>query len=101
MAGFAQELCRGADDARDVAGGVDDRVPAPSLQRVQATVPIAAQLLRFREELGVRLAPVEQRQLVPTRERRLGDGPAQELRAAQDQKADSASSRPSTSSAVL
>ena len=47
--------------------------------------PVAAQLLRLREELRVRLAAVEERQLVPARQRGLGDRAAEELRPAEKQ----------------
>jgi hypothetical protein len=97
----AQQLRRCAYEPRYEAGGVDDGVPLPSLERVQVAVAVAAQLLRVREEPRIRPPAVEERQLVPARERLLGDRPAEELRAAEDQKADSASSRASTSSAVL
>jgi hypothetical protein len=54
------------------------------LQRVEAALAIAVELLRLGEELRVRLAAVEERQLVPARERRLRDRSAEELRPAED-----------------
>jgi hypothetical protein len=73
----------------------------PALERTQVAVAVAAELLRLGKELRLRLAAVEEGQLVAARERCLGDGAAEEGRPAEDQKADSASSRASTSSAVL
>ena len=63
------------------------RRPRPSCAREQGEValPVAVQLLDLREEVGVRLAAVEERQLVPAGERSLGGRPAEELRAAEDQ----------------
>jgi hypothetical protein len=90
-----------ADDSREVTGDVDDCVPAAPLQRLEVAVAIAAQLLDLREELRIRLSAVEQRQLVIAREGAFDDRAAEELRAAEDQKSQSASSRRSTSPAVL
>jgi hypothetical protein len=90
-----------ADDTRQVTRDVDGGVPASSAQRLEAAVAIPAQLLDAGEEVGIRLPPVEERQLVASRERRLDDRPAEELRAAEDQNSQSASSSRSTSPAVL
>ena len=63
---------------------------------------IAAQLLDLREEPGVRLAAVEERDLVGGR--RLDEGAADEERSAEDEKSQSepiASRRRSTSWSVL
>jgi hypothetical protein len=101
---FAQQLGRLPHDPRHEAARVDDGVPAAAAQRVQVPVPVAAQLLDLREELGVRHTPVEERHLVSAGERRLDDGAAEELRPAEDEELHSASSSPSsrsTSSAVL
>jgi hypothetical protein len=104
--GVAQQLGRGADDAGQVARRVDDRVPRAAFERAQVAVAIAAQLLGLREQLGVRLAAVEERDLVALLERVLDDGTAEELRPAEDEQphaaiSSSAASRPSTSSSVL
>jgi hypothetical protein len=99
-----EQLGRGADDARDVAGRVDDRVPAPALERSQVAVAVAAQVLRLRIELGPGAAAVEERQLVTGGERRLRDRAPEELRPAEQeelQSSASAASSPSTSSTVL
>ncbi len=51
---------RGADDARHVAAGVDDHVPAPLTQRRQPAVPVAVNLLHVGVEVRVRLTAVEE-----------------------------------------
>ena len=63
---------------------VDRRVPRPSAD-VDAGAEIAAQLLRLRVQLRIRDAAVEQRHLVPARERGRGHGAAEELRPAQNE----------------
>ena len=50
-----QQLGGRADDARHVAGRVDDGVPLAALERREVAVAVAAQLLGLREELRVRL----------------------------------------------
>jgi hypothetical protein len=97
----AQQVDRLRDDARDLAAGVDDRVPPAPAQCIELPVAIAAQLLDVGVEPRVRLAPGEQRQLVAARERGIDDRAAEKLRPAEDQKPDRASSRRSTSAAVL
>jgi hypothetical protein len=80
-----EQVGRGADDARHVARRIDDRVPLAPFEGGQVAVAVAAQLLGLGEELRVRLAAVEERDLVPLRKRGLGDGPPQELRPAEQQ----------------
>ena len=84
-AGVAQLLRRRTHVRRDVAGRVDDCVPRPPGEQREVALPVAVHLLDLREEVGVRLAAVEERQLVPAGERRLGRRPAEELRPAEDQ----------------
>ena len=81
----AELLRRRAHVRRDVAGGVDDGVPAATREQGEVSLAVALQLLDLREELGVRLPAVEERQLVPAGERGLGGRPAEELGAADDQ----------------
>ena len=73
-------------------------------ERLELAVAVAAQPLDLREEVGVRLPAVEERELVPAGERRLDEGTADELRSAEDEELQSsprAASSRSTSSAVL
>jgi hypothetical protein len=92
---------RGADDAREVAGRVDRRVPGAAFERRQVSVAVAVELLDLRKEVRVRLPAVEERDLVPAGERVLGESSPEEPGATEDQKADSSSSSRSTSAAVL
>jgi hypothetical protein len=103
-AGVAQLLGEPSDAGGEVAGRVDDDVPRAAGERREVGRPVAAQVLGLGEEPRVRRPAVEERQLVPARERVLGDGAAEELRPAEDQDAQSspsAASRRSTSAAVL
>jgi hypothetical protein len=72
------------DDARQVAGDVDHRVPAPVAERVEVTVAVAVELLDLGEELRVRLASREGRDLVPARKRAVDGRAAEELRPAEN-----------------
>src|SRR5581483_10174367 len=74
-----------AHDARHVAARVDDTVPAPAGERVELAVAVALQVLDLREELGIRLAAGEDRDVVSVGERRVDRVPPQELRAAEDE----------------
>ena len=56
-------------------------------QRVEVAVAVAAQLLDIREELGPRLAAVEERHLVTVVERGVDDVTAEELRPAENEHA--------------
>ena len=80
-----QQLGGVPHDARHVAGGVDDCIPPPSIERLEACVPVPTHSLRLREELGVRLAAREERQLVPASQRGVRDGAPQELRPPENQ----------------
>ena len=83
--GVCEELGRGADDVGDVARRIDDCVPAPALERGEVAFAISAQLLGLGEELGVRLAPVEEGHLVAAGERVLDRRAPEELRPAEDE----------------
>jgi hypothetical protein len=99
-----EELRGRTDDAGDVARRIDDSVPAAPFERPEVAAAVAAQVLRLGEEVRVRPAPVEERQLVPAVERRVCDRPPEKLRPAEQQELQSsasAASSPSTSSAVL
>jgi hypothetical protein len=61
---------------------VDGGVPGASTQGVEVAGEVAAHLLRFGVEVGVRPAAVEERHLVPGRERGVDDGAAEEPRPA-------------------
>ncbi len=87
MADVAERVERLADDARDVTARVDDRVEARGPRRVEVAVAVAAQLLDGREELGPRLAAVEERHVVAAFERRVDDVAAEELGSAEDEDA--------------
>jgi hypothetical protein len=89
------------DDARQIAGDVDDGVPRSSFERLEVAVSVSVEPLDVREQLGVRLPAVEERDVVPAREGRVDNCAAEELRPAEDQKSDNASSRRSTSPSVL
>jgi hypothetical protein len=72
-------------DPRHLAGRVDRSVPLAPAQCVQVAVPVAAQLLDLREQVGIRLAAREDADLVAVRKRRFNDRAPQELRPTQDQ----------------
>ena len=102
--GVAQLLRRLAHDARHVSGRVDHGVPGASRKRTQVVGAVAAELLGVGEELGVRRAAIEERQLVPAPERRLDHRTPDELGSAEDEQPHSSASpsrRRSTSDAVL
>ena len=80
-----EQLGRLAHDARQVARGIDHDVPVAALERREVAVAVAAQLLDVGKELRVGLAAVEQRHLVPARERLVDDRATEELRPAEDQ----------------
>jgi len=80
----AQERCRLLDDARVVAARVDDRVPGSAAQGVEAAVAVTDQRLGLGEEIRVRAPAVEQRYVMPSRQRLLDDGAPEELRPAED-----------------
>jgi hypothetical protein len=84
VVGRFYELDRLAHDTGEIAGDIDRGVPAAAGQRVELAVPVAAQFLDLGIEIGVRLAAVEQRQLVIALERRVDDRAAEELRPAED-----------------
>jgi hypothetical protein len=66
--------------------GVDDRVPAPASQRVEiACVAVAVERLDVRVEVWARPPAVEERDLVPARERRLDEVAPDEEGAAEEQ----------------
>ena len=96
-----QQLDRLPHDARQVPRDVDHGVPAAAPQRVELAVTVAEQPLDAGEQLGIRPAAVEERDLVPALERRLDGRATEELGPAEDQKSDSASSSRSTSASVL
>ena len=83
--GICEELGRGTNDVRDVARRIDDCVPAPALEHGEVALAVSAQLLGLGEELGVRLAPVEEGHLVAAGERVLDRGPPEELGPAEDE----------------
>jgi ribosomal protein S18 acetylase RimI-like enzyme len=87
MAHVAERVDRLAHDARHVAARVDDRVEVAAAQLVEPAVAVAAQLLGLREELGPRLAAVEERHVVAVRERGVDDVTAEELSATEDEHA--------------
>ena len=82
---IAQLLRRLPHDPWHVAAGVDHRIPAPAVERLQAAVAIAAQLFDLGIERGMGAAAVEQRDAVPGRQRGLDHGPADKLRSADQQ----------------
>jgi hypothetical protein len=69
---------------RDVAGRVDDGVPAPAVECREVARPVAEQMIGLGEEVGVRLPAREDRRLVPAPERRPDDGAPEELRPAEN-----------------
>ena len=81
----AQQLGGVPHDARHVAGGVDDCIPPPSVERLEAAVPVPTQSLGLREEVGVRLAACEERQLVPASQRGVRDRTPEEPRPSENQ----------------
>ena len=86
MGGSArQRLQQRAHVPRDESRGIEDRVPIPSSERGEIPVAVALDLLQSGEEVGVGLAAVEERDLVPRLERGLDVVAAQEGRAAKDQ----------------
>ena len=71
--------------AREVARGVDDRVPGAPLERLEVAVAVALQLLELGEEAGVRLAPVEERDRPAARLRGVDDLGPEEAGASEDE----------------
>ena len=94
-----------ADEPRDVARHVEAGVPAAAVERAEAAVAVADDVLDLREDPGVRAAAVEQRRLVAGSERRLDERAADELGAAENEDLHTSSATParrrSTSSSVL
>jgi hypothetical protein len=84
LGGIGERLGGRADDAREVAGGVDDRVPGTAAERVQPTVSVSPQLLGLGKELGIGLPAVEQRDVVPACKCGFGDRAPEELRPTDD-----------------
>ena len=82
-----ESLDRAAHDAREEGGDVEHGVPLAAFERRQVERPVAADLLGLREELRVRLAAVEEGQLVAARERRLDERATEEACAAEDEEA--------------
>src|SRR5581483_5361557 len=80
-----EQLRRLADDAGNVARRVDDGVPTPAAEGVEAPLAVAAQLLDLGEELGARQPAVERRHGVAALERRLDHRAAEEPRPAQQE----------------
>ncbi len=76
---------RGTDDAREISGRVDDRVPRTPLERAQISVAVAAKPLDAGEEIRLVATAVEERHLVPARERRVDDVSPDENRAAENE----------------
>ena len=80
------ERLRGrAHDVRDVAAGVDHRVPLPAVERSEIAVPVAGQPLDLRIQLRVGATSVEERQLVTFRQGRVDDRPAEKPGPAEDE----------------
>ncbi len=82
--GAGQEIGRGAHHARDVATGVDHRVPAAAFEGGEVAVAIAAQPLDPRRQHVVVLATRKRRDAVPARERRIDGMSSEEMRSSQD-----------------
>ena len=87
MADIGERVERRAHDSRHVAARVDNRVELPAVERAEISVAVAAQLLGVGEELGPRLAAIEHRHVVAALQRRLDDGAAEELCAAEHEDA--------------
>jgi hypothetical protein len=64
---------------------VDHRVEASSAKLAEVAVAVADDPLHLREELRVRPPAVEERELMPGRERRLDDVPAEKPGPAEDE----------------
>src|SRR5205085_281095 len=104
VADARQRLRREPHVPRHARGDVENRVELPSPKPREIAVAVADDPLHLGKELRVRQAPVEERDLVPARERSLDDLPAEEAGAAEDEELQSsprAASSRSTSSAVL
>ena len=101
----AEQLRARTDHAGEISRGVDDRLPLAAAEPVDPAVAVADDSLELRIEVGGRRAPVEERELVPTLERRVDHGAPEELRAAEQEEPHRSSAMPassrSTSSAVL
>jgi hypothetical protein len=96
-----QQCNRLLDDPRVVAARVDDRVPRAAAKRVEVAVAVSTEVLRLGKEVGIGLTTREGRDVVAARERGLDRDTPGELRPAENQKSDSASSKRSTSASVL
>src|SRR2546423_11521799 len=67
------QLDRLPHDPREIARDVGDGVPRAAAEGVELAVAIPAELLDLREELRVRPAAIEERDLVPSRQSRLDE----------------------------
>src|SRR6185503_3807750 len=94
-----------ADDAGEVARGVDDGVPLAPAEALEAAVAVPDDPFELRIQAGTGRPPVEERHLVATREGNVDHRAPDELRATEQQQPHSSSETPassrSTSSAVL
>src|SRR5262249_60315192 len=82
----AQAFAAPADDVRQVTAGVEARVPGTAaFERAQIARAVAAQLLDFREQLGLGAAAVEERDGMAARERGGDERTAGETRAAENE----------------
>ena len=104
VVGRLDQLDRLPHDPGEVARDVHHGVPRAAAEGIELPVAVPAELLDVGEELRVRPAAVEERDLVPPRERRLDERVTDELRPTEDEEPQSsarAASSRSTSSAVL
>ena len=67
--GILELLGRIAHPARNGRRVVDHRVPLPTFQGLEITVPVTPEFLDFRKQVGIRLAAIEQRDMVAALER--------------------------------
>ena len=75
------------DDARHVAGVVDDHVPVATLQGVELAVAVADQRFEILEQSRVAVAAIEQRDLVSAGLQRLDEMRPEKAGAAEDEHA--------------
>jgi hypothetical protein len=80
-----ERLGRHPREARDVARRIEHGIPRPPRERRQVLAAVAADPLGLGEQVRLRLAAIEQRDLVTGGERLLDEGTADELRPAQHQ----------------
>jgi hypothetical protein len=68
---ISEEACGVTHEPGNIAARIDHGIPRAALEGVAPPIPIAAQLLEVRIEIGVTLTAIEEGDLLAERDRRL------------------------------